>query len=200
MLTILELQQADIGGNGRVWQGVQGVVVILYYLLMAFSMEFKGGGHIPDPVMLLQTSLSVSKTSLTSLRKVLFSNNSLGGTVGHLRRDQSYIEGARKLATFLKTAMGNGFSHALDLPLSPLPLRVVRGPPTATSRRETSVHQTAEPQFRWGSFWFWGRFEKSKLMASCPHLDVLIGEVNVPCLLDTRAMVLTVIKSLFCQF
>ena len=35
------------------------------------------------------------------------------------------------------------------------------------------------------------------LMSSCPHLDVRIGEVLAPCLVDTGSMVSTIVESFF---
>lgn len=40
----------------------------------------------------------------------------------------------------------------------------------------------------------------SNLMSSCPHLDVLIGGVSVPCLIDTGSMVSTITESCFAQY
>ena len=37
----------------------------------------------------------------------------------------------------------------------------------------------------------------SSLISSCPHLDVLIGGVPVPCLIDTGSMVSTVTETFF---
>lgn len=39
----------------------------------------------------------------------------------------------------------------------------------------------------------------SRLMSLCPHLDVTIGGVSVPCLVDTGSMVSTIIESFFLQ-
>ncbi|KAK0137686.1 hypothetical protein N1851_026116 [Merluccius polli] len=39
----------------------------------------------------------------------------------------------------------------------------------------------------------------AKLIATCPHLDIIIGEVVVPCLVDTGSMVSTVTESFFRQ-
>lgn len=41
--------------------------------------------------------------------------------------------------------------------------------------------------------------ETSKLMSSCPHLDVCMGGVEVPCLVDTGSMVSTITESFFLQ-
>lgn len=35
----------------------------------------------------------------------------------------------------------------------------------------------------------------SRLVSSCPHLNVLIGSVQVPCLVDTGSMVSTITES-----
>lgn len=37
----------------------------------------------------------------------------------------------------------------------------------------------------------------SKLMASCPYVEVILGGVKVPCLVDTGSMVTTVTESFF---
>lgn len=41
--------------------------------------------------------------------------------------------------------------------------------------------------------------ETPRLLSSCPNINVLIGGVNVPCLLDTGSMVSTVTGSFFLQ-
>lgn len=44
-----------------------------------------------------------------------------------------------------------------------------------------------------------GDVEVSKLMSSCPHLDVSMGGIAVSCLIDTGSMVSTITESLFQQ-
>ncbi|KAK0148586.1 hypothetical protein N1851_011071 [Merluccius polli] len=48
-----------------------------------------------------------------------------------------------------------------------------------------------------GSEGFGGRPGMSRLMSSCPHLDVCIGGVHVPCLIDTGSMVSTITETFF---
>ena len=40
----------------------------------------------------------------------------------------------------------------------------------------------------------------NKLMSSCPHLDLLMGGITVPCLVDTGSMVSTITESFFLEY
>ena len=64
--------------------------------------------------------------------------------------------------------------------------------------RKTSAHRTAEPQFGWG------RYSQvlpssSELISLCPHLDVDMGGVKAPCLVDTGSMV-SIISPFFYRY
>lgn len=42
--------------------------------------------------------------------------------------------------------------------------------------------------------------DETKLIAACPHLEVAMGGVQVPCLVDTGSMVSTITESFFHQY
>ena len=104
----------------------------------------------------------------------------------------------------LVTVMGNGFPHSLDQTLSPLLPLGVRGPPTPASCRKTLVPTRLSHSLGGTSsgsvVGSKGLGSMFKFISSCPHLDVLIGGVNVSCLLDTESMVSTVVESFFLQY
>uniref|UniRef100_A0A671VB87 Gypsy retrotransposon integrase-like protein 1 n=1 Tax=Sparus aurata TaxID=8175 RepID=A0A671VB87_SPAAU len=50
-----------------------------------------------------------------------------------------------------------------------------------------------------GSPVMWGDRREAKLISTCPHMDVVMGGVTVPCLVDTGSMVSTVRESFFRQ-